>query len=69
MMAERSGEFGVGLLGAWDGASVVSIALGEEVLEGVVGRVAIAVVNCSTTVVMRAFRSLISFLIDRSSLA
>jgi len=69
IIAERSGEFGVGLFGALDGSPVVSISLGEEVLEEVVGRVAIAVVNCSTTVVMRAFRWLSSFLIDKSSLA
>jgi len=69
MMAKRSGEFGVGWWGAVDWSIVVSISLGEEELEEVAGREAMAVVNCSTTVVIRAFRSLISFLMDKSSLA
>ena len=69
MMAERSGEFGVGLCGAVDCSTVVSISLDEEVLEEVAGRAAMAVVNCSTTVLIRAFRLLISFLMDKSSLA
>jgi len=64
IIAKKLGEFGVGLFGAVDGSPVVSISFGEEVLDEVVGRVAIAVVNCSTTVVMRAFRSL-NFLLDR----
>jgi len=68
-MVESSGEFGVGLCGAVDCSTSVSISLDGEGLEEVAGRDAMAMVNCSTTVVIRAFRSLISFLMDKSSLA
>jgi len=69
MTAVRSDVFGVGFGVTVDWSTVVSMALDEEGLGEDAGRDAMAVVNCSTTVLMSVFNSLISFLIDKMSLA